>query len=135
MAVDETGLGGPLADALIQKHGSRVTAVHFGLQSKARLATGLKYAFEDRRVRVPVDSDVRESLHSVRRKITAAQNVTYESSETRGGDHSDYFWALALAVDSADVDVGPVSWMLSGDMPASLGGRGRPDKWGNRGIW
>jgi phage FluMu gp28-like protein len=57
--------------------------------------------FQDRRVRIPADADVRESLHKVRKIVTAANNLRLDADRDEAG-HADEFWALALAVHAAD---------------------------------
>jgi phage FluMu gp28-like protein len=57
--------------------------------------------FQDKLVRVPALDAVREDLHSVRKIVTAANNVRLDATREDGG-HGDRFWALALAYHAAD---------------------------------
>lgn len=101
LCVDATGLGMMLAEELQNRYGRwRVEGISFSAPAKAAMATALRAAFEDRRLRILPDADVREDLHKVRKTVTAAGNVRYEADRDEAG-HSDRFWALALAVHAA----------------------------------
>ena len=101
ICIDSTGIGDMLAERAVQRYGHRVEAVKFTLDSKAALAMPLVRSFEDRLVRVPADAGVRESLHKVRKIVTAAGNVRFDARQDEDG-HADEFWALALAHHAAD---------------------------------
>ena len=110
-AIDSTGIGAMLAETLQQKFGSRVEAVHFTLGVKEDLAVRVKRLFEERRIRIPDDRELRSAIHAVRKYATAAGHFRFDAERTDHG-HADEFWALALAAYAADA--GPV---------AALGGR------------
>jgi phage FluMu gp28-like protein len=74
-----------------------VEAVTFTNAVKSDLATTLRRAFEDRQLRIPIDQQVREDLHSVRRIVTAAGNIRFDAERDQAS-HADRFWALALAL-------------------------------------
>jgi phage FluMu gp28-like protein len=99
--IDAAGIGMPLAEAAVDEFGpARVEPVTFTPTLKDRLATDLKRAVEDRALRIPADEAIRNDLHSVRRDVTALGGSRFVVSA--GGDsHADRFWALALAVRSA----------------------------------
>lgn len=99
--IDATGMGAPLAESMTQRFGHRVEAVTFSAPVKAELAMPLRGLFEDVRVRVPADPSIRESLHKVRKTVTAAGNVRFDAHRDDEG-HADEFWALALAYHAAD---------------------------------
>ncbi|MBU1067674.1 terminase family protein [Patescibacteria group bacterium] len=95
--IDSTGLGMQLAEEAQQVFGEyRVEAVNFTGPIKEDLAFGLRRRFDDRTVRIPVDREIREDLHSVRKITTAAGNIRFDAQRTDQG-HADRFWALALA--------------------------------------
>ena len=50
---------------------------------------------------VSAEADVREDLHSVRKVVTAANNIRLDADRDERG-HADRFWALALAHHAAD---------------------------------
>jgi phage FluMu gp28-like protein len=98
-SIDETGIGAMLAENLSLDFRGRVDKVTFSLATKEALATALKAEFEDRRLRIPIDSDTRTSLHSVKRIATTGGNFRYDAERNEAG-HADEFWALALARDA-----------------------------------
>lgn len=101
LCLDETGIGMMLAERLRQKWGSRVEGLTFTAAVKSELAMPLLRLFQDRLVRVPADTEVREDLHQVRKIVTAANNVRLDADRNEAG-HADRFWALALAYHAAD---------------------------------
>lgn len=113
LCVDSTGIGSFPVEQMQKKHGrSRVEAVHFTLQSKEELATGLYSAFTERTVRIPktdeaikglqagVADQLRQDICSIRRETTKAGNVRYDAPHTQKG-HADSAWALALALHAS----------------------------------
>lgn len=99
---DQTGMGEkPVEDAQRRYGKYRVEGVLFTAPVKQELAILLKRRFEDRKVRVPVDRDTRDSLHAVKKIVTAAGNERFDAERTEKG-HADEFWALALAEHARD---------------------------------
>lgn len=104
-AIDATGMGEAIAERAIAQYGSyAIDAVKFTAGVKATLAGQLRQQLEDRRARLPIDTAVRNDLHSVRRTMTAAGNVRFEGEGD--GSHADRFWAAALMVEAATVTGG-----------------------------
>lgn len=102
ICVDSTGIGMMLAERLGQKFGPyRAESVNFSAPVKSQLAMPLLRAFQDKRLRIPADGDVRESLHKVRKSVTAAGNIRLDADADEAG-HADEFWSLALAHHAAD---------------------------------
>ena len=101
ICVDATGIGAMLAERLVQRWGHRAEAVTFTAASKSELAMPLLRLFQDKLLRVPAEADVREDLHSVRKVVTAANNIRLDADRDERG-HADRFWALALAHHAAD---------------------------------
>ena len=65
------------------------------------MATALKEAMEDRRLRLPQGrADLRADLHSVQR-VAGPTGAPRLKAEREGGSHADRFWALALAASAA----------------------------------
>ena len=96
-ALDQTGMGEMPVEAARERHGSRVEGVLFTGARKLDLATALREALEERRLRLPRSAALRRDLHSVRRAAgpTGAPRLVAERGP---GGHADRFWALALAV-------------------------------------
>ncbi len=99
-SIDQSGLGMMLAERLAKKYGALVEPVQFTAQVKERLAPMVKQAFEDRRVRIPDNREIRADINAVKRFVTPAGNVRFDAEHTEGG-HADRFWALALALSAA----------------------------------
>ena len=65
------------------------------------MATALKEAMEDRRLRLPQGrADLRADLHSVQR-VAGPTGAPRLKADREGGSHADRFWALALAASAA----------------------------------
>jgi phage FluMu gp28-like protein len=102
LCVDATGLGMQMAERLQMRWGAhRVEAVNFSAPVKSELAMPLRRLFEDKSVRVPKDDAVREDLHSVRKIVTAANNIRLDVDRSSTDGHGDRFWSLALAYHAA----------------------------------
>jgi len=106
-AIDATGLGEQLAENARRRFGWKVEPVKFTLEVKADLAQRLRLYFEDAKLRIPPQPDLRDALHSVRRIVTPAGNVRYDAERSERG-HADAFWALALALHAGSDITGPV---------------------------
>lgn len=96
--IDATGLGMQLAEECQERFGTyAVEPVTFTQPVKEDLAVTLRRRFEDREVRIPVDREIREDIHSVKKTTTSAGNIRFDAERNESG-HADRFWALALAV-------------------------------------
>ena len=125
--VDAGGVGMALAEAAVERFGSsRVEAVQFTAATKDQLASRLKIQAQDGRLRIPVDTAIRDDWHSVRRAISPAGPARYEAGHGPGG-HADRFWAACLAVRAAE------------SMPAAIDGqvsmRAGALRYSRTGIW
>jgi phage FluMu gp28-like protein len=89
-----------------------VEAVQFTSASKSEIAMPLVRLFQDKLIRVPADSAIREDLHKVRRIVTASGNVRLDAPRDESG-HADRFWALALAHHAADLTPAGRAFTLS----------------------
>ena len=99
--VDATGIGVGLYDGLAERLGRyAVEEVVFTGPTKEALAVPMRSTFEDRGIRIPENSQVREGLHKVRKSVTAAGNVRFDATRDDDG-HADEFWAAALAIHAA----------------------------------
>ncbi len=102
LAIDETGIGSAPCEAISRYAPGRVEAVWFTPQVKADLATSLKLRIETGRLRIPFDRDLIYDLHSLRKIVTSAGNIRYDSEDDSNGSHADRAWALALACHAAE---------------------------------
>jgi phage FluMu gp28-like protein len=100
--IDASGIGAQLAEEAAQKFGSRAEAVTFTAPVKEDLAITVKRHFEERTVRIPADTKLREDLHSLQRIYTPSGNVRFDAARSKDA-HADRFWALALSLHAAGV--------------------------------
>lgn len=102
-AIDETGIGMNIAEDLMRKWGdSKVVPVYFTAKSKEEITFKLKSKFTDRAIRIPIDTDLREDLHSVRKMVSKSGNIVISAERTDLG-HADRFYGLALGVHAANI--------------------------------
>lgn len=106
--LDQTGMGEVIVEQAQSDFGDAVEGVLFTNTIKQDLATDLKRSYEDGLVTTPVDPQIRDSLHSVKKLATSAGNFRFDAERTDQG-HADYFWAQALAVHGANNGAGPIS--------------------------
>jgi phage FluMu gp28-like protein len=107
--LDYTGAGVGLGDYLAREFGVHDPAQHrcgkielcqFTAGLKAELFSKLRIAFENRALRVPISSEIREDLHGIQRMSSAHGQVSYRATHNADG-HSDRCTALALALRAA----------------------------------
>lgn len=104
IAIDETGIGMMLAEQLQRSWGEiKVMSVYFTQKTKEELASRLKSAFEDRKIRIFPDRNLREDLHSVKKELTPSGNIRLNAQNSDIG-HADRFWSLALAVKASGMN-------------------------------
>ncbi len=116
IAVDQTGMGEAVVERWQDAHGRlRVEGVLMTAPRKLDVATALREAMEDRRLRIPADDALRRDLHSVCAAAgpTGAARLVAERGATDG--HADRFWALALACAAAADDAGPFTARTTDD--------------------
>ena len=106
IVVDYTGPGVGMGDYLVKEFGEynparhlygKVELVTFTQTSKVDLFSKLRMAFEQRRLRVPLDRVIREDLHSMQRVVSMNGGISYRAPHTDDG-HADRCTALALCV-------------------------------------
>jgi len=99
--IDCTGIGAQIAEEAVERFGaSKVEGVTFSTGNKEALAGGLKSNFEDMGSEIPVDTRIRESLHSVKRYATATGHFRFDAERSDETGHADHFWAKSLAVQA-----------------------------------
>lgn len=113
ICMDQTGMGEKPVEDAQRAYGSTVEGVLFTGPVKLDLATTLRRRFEDRQIRIPIDRDIREDIHSVKKVATSAGNVRFDA-EGSEDSHADRFWALALAVHAATSPSGPIEFEVAG---------------------
>ena len=101
LCMDQTGMGEkPVEDAKRRYGEYRTEGVIFSAPVKQELASVGKQFFQDRRVRIPVAQDIRNSHHAVKKIVTIAGNFRFDAERNETG-HADEFWAHMLAIHAA----------------------------------
>lgn len=114
ICVDQTGMGEVIVEQLQDTYGKYyVEGVLFTGAVKQDLAVLTKQKFEDRLVRIPAESDIRDSLHSIKKTVTESGNSRFDAERSDATGHGDYFWALALAIHAADQGFVPMEFAIS----------------------
>jgi phage FluMu gp28-like protein len=109
--IDETGIGMQLAEESVEKFGEHlVEPITFTAKNKEALATGIKKSFEDQKERIPADTTIRNSLHTVKKIATSAGNFRFDADREEATGHADHFWAKALCVQARSKPAAPVSY-------------------------
>lgn len=135
--IDETGLGKPVVEEAQARWGTyRVEGVTFSGTVKQHLATTGKQLFEDKRVRIPVSRDIRDSHHAVRKMTTAAGNPRFDADRNEAG-HADEFWAHMLALHAGEQIAPPAAGTTVepdplDQLPEAMRQRHRTPMFGNR---
>ena len=105
VSIDQSGLGRQFAERATERYGSsRIEGISFSIGTKEMLAYPLRSRMEDGLLRIPNDTEIRADIRSVRREFTNGGIMRFSASRTSDG-HADRFWALALAVHSADTSM------------------------------
>jgi len=106
---DASGIGKQLAENAQRRFGQyRVEPIVFTNRIKEALAYNLRTNFENKRVFIPNEHEIREDLHSVRRMTTIAGNIRFDAEHSENG-HADRFWALALALNAFNNNTGDIN--------------------------
>lgn len=100
--MDQTGMGEkPLEDAQRRYGSSRVEGVLFTATNKLALATLGKQAFEEHRIRIPMDvKALRADLHKLR-KVSGPTGTPRFVADSDADGHADRTWACFLAVSAS----------------------------------
>ncbi|MDI9349108.1 MAG: terminase family protein [Candidatus Symbiobacter sp.] len=117
-AGDQTGIGEePMEHAKTMYGELRVEGVIFSAARKLDMATIMRAAFEDRRLRIPLSPAIRADLHSVR-SVVGPSGAPRLLADHDGGSHADRFWACALACTVAALPTQPYSYLPIGGRSA-----------------
>ena len=100
-AIDATGMGAPLAEALAREFSPRVEPVVFTPAVKEDLAFRTKRRMEARLSLLPDTREIRQAFSAVKKIVTPSGNLRFDAERTDAG-HADEFWAKALADLAAD---------------------------------
>lgn len=99
--VDQNGIGAQLAENL--ERTGRAQGVDFTNATKELWAVEARIQAERGNTPLPMDRDLAYQIHSIKRKVTAAKNLVFDT-ERNEKHHADKFWAWALALWAARGD-------------------------------
>ena len=99
--IDERGMGLPLLDYFVAKHGSIVQPLKLSLPQKEKIIVQLQNAFMDGVLAIPDDDKLYEQLHSFQKEFTDYGNIRYTGKVDETDFLDDKVIALAAAVDAA----------------------------------
>jgi len=94
--IDASGIGNNLVENLRGRF--PVTPVTFNNETKQRMVLTLKRIMEERRLSIPNDPLLINSIRMIRRKYTESNYLKFDSPRSDELGHADAFWALALAL-------------------------------------
>lgn len=100
--IDSNGIGMQLAENMSRYPAA--AGVQFTNETKRLWAVEAKLRFQRAQVPIPLDRDLMYQIHSLRRKVTVANNTVFDVDESEK-HHADMFWALALAVWAGKEDM------------------------------
>ena len=94
--MDKSGLGDMLVENL--EHQYHVTGLKFDNELKQALVMNLKKLMFEKKIRIPHDPQLINSIRSIRRIYTPTNYLKFDSDRDSEIGHADFFWALALAM-------------------------------------
>lgn len=98
MNIDKMGLGEEMSERLHDIYPDIINPFVMSNESKHDLVTYLKKLFEDKKIEIPDDSFLINSIHQIQRSKNQSTGYTrYDAEESKETGHADAFWALALA--------------------------------------
>jgi phage FluMu gp28-like protein len=100
-----------LAEQAKQRFGWKVEPITFTSALKEEMAYRLRAAFEDKKLRIPRDAELRADLRGIRKQVTSSGNIRFEGESE--GSHCDRFWAKALrqhALSTNQGGIGAMTW-------------------------
>ena len=101
VCVDQTGIGRQFAERAEEFWGKyKIEGISFTNGIKEHLAYQLRTAFEDKKIKIPADENIRSDLRAVKRENTCTGKIRFFADSNENG-HADRFWALALAVEAS----------------------------------
>ena len=95
--VDETGMGLPILDQLVKIFGPRVEGMIFSQKSKEKMILQLRNLFEEGKIEIPEDKDLKDQLHGIEKTVLESGRTKYTGKRTETDWLDDRAWSLALA--------------------------------------
>ena len=109
--IDKGGLGMQLAEQAKHRFGWKAEPITFTPALKEEMAYRLRAAFEDKKIRIPRDPELRADLRGIRKQVTSSGNIRFDGEVE--GSHCDRFWAKALrqhALSTNQGGIGAMTW-------------------------
>jgi len=97
MLIDETGLGNAIVEHL-NNLGMEVSGIQFTSRKKEELLSNLHILLEQKRLAIPYDEELFNSLNAIEYKRNRVGNYTFDKRQHM---HDDLAYALALACMAA----------------------------------
>ena len=94
--IDESGIGNMLAEQLARDH--NIQRLTFNNENKQELVSNLKKIMQEKRLQIPDDPQLINSIRAIRRIYTPSNYLRFDSSRNGEIGHADLFWALCLAI-------------------------------------
>ena len=118
-AIDATGSGSFIAEAAVDVYGSIIDPVSITESWYREVIPKYKAAFEDGGISIPKDDDLLQD-HRAFRLLRGVPRLP-DKTDKRGERHGDAAIALALAVQAATADTGPIEFFSAGPRAALSG--------------
>jgi phage FluMu gp28-like protein len=99
VSIDSTGMGTQLSERARQRFGWKAEGLNFTQPLKEQLAFALRAAFEERKLRVVRDDQLRSDLRGLKKQVTTTGKIQFEGETD--DSHCDPTWALALCLHAA----------------------------------
>ncbi len=110
IAMDQTGMGEkPVEDAKYRYGDLRVEGVIMSGDRRLNVATAARQAFENGKIRIPDDPDLRNDLQKIKR-VSGPTGAPRLVTGRDASGHADRAWALFLAIACADTAETPIEF-------------------------
>ena len=114
LVIDKSSMGLSIFEQLYREFGGMVEGVQFTQATKEALAVGLKGRMEEKKMRIPDTTMIRNSFRSVKKTTTLAGQARFDATHDQQFGHADHFWAACLAESGASVPVAHLSEIWEG---------------------
>ena len=105
MAIDKSGMGLVIFEALEREFPGQIEGVQFTQQTKEAMAVLAKRRMEEAKVRLPDSNAVRQAFRSVKKTANAVGQVRFDAEHDARTGHADHWWAFCLAESTAQQPV------------------------------
>jgi len=95
MKIDSGGMGEDMAEEL-GDYSWRVEPIHFDNKWKEEICSDTRIRLEDQLIAIPNLKDVKNQIHSIKRKVTDSGRFIFDAEKNRA-HHGDIFWSIAMA--------------------------------------